>query len=318
MLTNARSLINSSRNNLELNVLKYPNDIDSVPHKILFRFVKRNTSQSEREFNRRNVSTNSNDFIILPVPSNIQDGVKLDYTIDNMGLTGEILSNTVRGMSNVTGANNFITEVGRSVGNTLSGLFAEGAIAQATAGGALAAGGQAISTLTRGLVNLNLDAGALNRAIAFGLGRMVNPYTTAIFNGVRLRTFNFEWIFSPSSISESRKIEEIIKKIRSKSLPKVSASSAIMYFPDEVEFTFLGMQDDTFSFPTAPCVITTFNIDRSPSGSPAFFAGSGAPAFFNISIGLMEIKPLVNTEQRSPSGANTISVSVNPSLSGAR
>ena len=305
-LTNARDLITNSRSNLSLNVLKYPNDIDSVPHKIIFRFIKRNTSVSDRQF--RITSQNSKDYLVLPVPTNIQDGVGIDYKVDNLGLIGELGSNVLRGLardgltSQTSYENAFQTVIDGVRSSVLSGALAQATAASAAAGLA-----------SRFRLNLNPDR--INNVISAGLGRIVNPFTTAIFQGVKLRTFSFEWNLSPSSRNESEKIEQIIKMLRTKALPKVKTTNgnAFMEFPEEVEFTFLGMQNDTFSFPTAPCVVTSFNVDRTPTGNPVFFAGTGAPAFFNISINLLEVRPLV-VQDVANGGQTTEQVTINPTL----
>jgi len=313
-LTNARDLINNSRRNLNLNVLKYPDDIDSVPHKIIFRFIKRNTSVSDRQF--RITSQNTKDYLVLPVPTNIQDGVNLTYTAENLNLSGEVISNIIRGISLPSGgdvisnATTLADQLYSGFRTNVGSAFLSGAMAQSLAGSAAA---EIIRNLSGR--NIQLNPQNIDRAIAQGLGQVVNPFTTAIFQAVKLRTFSFEWNFSPSKKEESLKIEEIIKTLRLKALPKVKASNgnAFMEFPDEVEFSFLGMQNDTFSFPTSPCVIQGFNVDRTPTGNPVFFAGTGAPAFFNISLSLLEIRPLV-AQDVEINGRTTTTVTSNPNL----
>lgn len=310
-LTNARDLINNSRRNLSLNVLKYPEDIDSVPHKIIFRFIRRNTAVNDRAF--RITSQNTQDYLVLPVPTNIQDGINLNYTAENLGLSGEILSRLARDVgSNGFSVNNLqstATSMYNTLTSTLGSTLLTGASAQASFGSAVSA---VVGRIVRGA---QVNAQNIDRAVAQGLGQIVNPFTTAIFQGVKLRTFSFEWNLSPSKKEESIKIEEIIKKLRAKSLPKVKSASgnAFMEFPDEVEFSFLGMQNDSFSFPTSPCVIQSFNVDRTPTGNPVFFAGTGAPAFFNISLSLMEIRPMIVHETTNNNNTTT-TVTSNPNL----
>lgn len=308
-LTNARSLINSSRQNLALSVLRYPDDIDSIPHKIIFRFVKRNTSVADRVFN---VSTNTNQYLVLPVPINIQDGVNLSYSTESLGLTGEVISqltNDVRNLS-ATRIMGMISNPS-SMTNPSPGMtsaLTSGAVLQQSIGASVSAMASA--------ARLNVNPNSINLAVAQGLGQIVNPFTTAIFQGVQLRQFSFEWFFSPSNPKESENLEKIIKMLRVKSLPKLkpNVGGAFLEFPDEVEFSFLGMQNDTFSFPTSPCVISSLNFDRSPTGQPVFFAGTGAPAFLSLYMSLVEIRPLIAQKVVDSTDADAYEVAVNPRL----
>lgn len=313
-LTNARSLINSSRQNLTLNVLRYPDDIDSIPHKIIFRFVKRNTSISDREF--RVTSTTSNQYLVLPVPVNIQDGVNVTYAAKDLGITGEVFSSMANSLTNA-GNHDMTTASGilaygqdqfNAFRRGLGPALTSGAVLQQSIGGAV--------SYAAGRLGLRVNADNVNNAVAAGLGQIVNPFTTAIFQGVALRNFAFEWFFSPSNPKESETIEKIIKMLRIKSLPKLKANSggSFLEFPDEVEFSFLGMQNDTFSFPTSPCVISSLNFDRSPTGQPVFFAGTGAPAFISLYMNLVEIRPLIAQKVTNSTDAEAYEVAVNPRL----
>lgn len=297
--TNLRSLISNSRSQLALsgnNIIKYPREIDETPHKVLFKFSKRGIRQ---EGNTQRASNSTGMFLVLPVPSQIKDGTSVDITGTNLGLSGELIS----GMSNYMAGLDFSTfpaaaaSGARTAGdiyNLVSGRGRSqltGFASELGQAGLQYIGGNVINSALSSMGISNPQAQA---AIAVGLGRILNPFTTAVFGGVKLRTFNFKWLFSPDNPSDSIELERVIKRLRAKSLPTVSTNNLFMEFPHEVEFTYLGMQNDTFSFPTAPCYISDLQVDRTAAGQPVFFAGTGAPAFVSIALSLIEIRPLVS------------------------
>lgn len=295
-----RNLISNSRRQLRLDnaILKYPREIDEVPHKILFKFTKRGFTQAGTNQRATNSSTM---FLTLPVPSKIVDGTSVKITGTDLGLTGELLagaSSYLSGMdfTSLEAAGRSALTAGRAIGDTLSNAYtspngAVGFAGELGRAGLQFYGAKLINAAVSRLAGVNVNAAA---ALAVGTGQILNPFTTAVFGGVDLRTFDFNWQFSPVGEQESVDLEKIIKRLRAKSLPTVSPNSLFMEFPHEVEFTYLGMQSDTFTFPTAPCYITSLQVDRTAAGTPAFFAKTGAPAFISIGMRLLEIRPLVS------------------------
>lgn len=294
-----RNLISNSRRQLSLDnaILKYPRELDEVPHKVLFKFTKRGFTQAGNTQRATNTSTM---FLALPVPAKIVDGTSVKISGTDLGLTGELIAGASSALSSmdftsVQGVAASGQAVYENLGNQLRNASLSGATGFAGELGRAGLqffGANIINTAIRNLApGVNTNAAA---ALAVGTGQILNPFTTAIFNGVNLRSFRFDWRFSPSSEQESIDLEKVIKRLRAKSLPTVSPNNLFMEFPNEVEFTYLGMQSDTFTFPTAPCYITGLEVDRTAAGTPAFFAKTGAPAFVSISLNLLEIRPLVS------------------------
>jgi hypothetical protein len=293
-----RNLISNSRRQLSLDnsILKYPREIDEIPHKVLFKFTKRGFTQAG---NTQRATNSSTMFLTLPVPGKIVDGTSVKISGTDLGLTGELIAGASSYLSgldftSVQGATASAGTVARDLVNSFQNTTLGGATSFAGELGRAGLqffGANIINTVANNLAGINANAAA---ALAVGTGQILNPFTTAVFNGVNLRTFNFSWRFSPSTEDDSIKLEKIIKRLRAKSLPTVSPNNLFMEFPNEVEFTYLGMQNDTFTFPTAPCYITGMEVDRTAAGTPAFFAKTGAPAFVSISLNLLEIRPLVS------------------------
>ena len=90
-----------------------------------------------------------------------------------------------------------------------------------------------------------------------------NPKKQALFNGVEPRTFTFQYTFSPHSIKEAKKIEDIIERFTNYSLPSLeNNNSAFFQFPHEFEIRFHNVA----GFPKlSQCVCTNVQTNYNPS-----------------------------------------------------
>ena len=116
---------------------------------------------------------------------------------------------------------------GKDIG--ILGRFAP-EVAQQIGGGDSAAITDSIQTFARvgkvGLIKsmikkLGADPNAVTQNIN---GKIANPYTEQVFNGIKLRDFNFNWKLVPRNRAEQRAIERIIRYLRRAALPDTSES----------------------------------------------------------------------------------------------
>lgn len=98
----------------------------------------------------------------------------------------------------------------------------------------------------RGLVGVG--AGAFNenlgRVLGNALKRVPNPQLQLMYRGLDLRSFAFDFTFTPSSAKEAQEIDEIIKTFTYYSLPDVTSGAGGQFFiPPQIfriKFAFLG------------------------------------------------------------------------------
>ncbi len=89
------------------------------------------------------------------------------------------------------------------------------------------------------LLGMNYDAAAAGRAASAATGITLNPYLTAIFNGVDFRSFNFTFKFAPHSLSDCDDIDKIVSAFRKASLPDGHSGDITMKYPDEFEIKYM-------------------------------------------------------------------------------
>lgn len=315
-VTTARGLMEQARSlsARSLDILKFPEDLEKVPHKMLINI--RSYSRAGAGTLSIPAGTNTRSAIALPVPARILESYSVNYASTDLGIIGNALSNAVSGvMNDNTSTLNSFGEGIRSFGREATGNPAglpEGlrnigqALAYQLAIGATATAGAA--------VGLNIPA---REAIAAGTGLIFNPHTTAIFGGVNLRTMEYSWVLAPKTEKESRNVEQIVRTLRNAMLPAKARNELFLKFPDQIEYKILGTLPD-YDMPTTPCVITNVTLNRTGNG-PVFFAKTGAPAVYNLAIQLMEIRALTRddflnaaTPSPTPSNPTTVPAPTNP------
>lgn len=340
LITNARTLVDQNRNGTlgPITALKFPDDIEAVPHKMVITirsraFNARTRSDGGIQANRV-TGSNIRGAVVLPVPSNIIENYSADYSRADLGVIGNAIATAsdslISGLGNVTSPFIDSTNIAGSlesiyraaadsvgpVRNALStGLNAVTGGNVANLGGAAAyqAAINATTVVTRDFFGIqNVPAAA---AIAAGTGMIFNPHQTAVFTGVNIRSIQYDWVLAPKKEKESKAVEQIVQTLRNAMLPKRSTNNLFLNFPDEIEYKILGPTND-YSMPTVPCVITNISLNRTGAGQPSFFAKTGAPTVYRLTIGLMEIRALLRDDfENTQSPSQTPN---NPTVRGVR
>jgi hypothetical protein len=132
-------------------------------------------------------------------------------------------------------------------------------------------------------------------------GVSINPYTSVRFKGMPLRRHNFRWKLSPESKENTDEIENIIKAISLRMHPQSTQPfgiewEVVLRYPELINFRIIGAENPDHIVPTAPCVIDSFNVDRTGGDYPSFFKGTGTPVVYGIHMSVIEILPLIRED----------------------
>ena len=198
--------------------------------------------------------------IILPIPSNLQEQFQVNYEGMEMG---EVFG----GIAEAAGAALNGAPLSEVAGQIQTDSIAKRVgqeVAKAVGGGAAVAAAQKF------------------------VGEVFNPHLTNVFKGVGLRQHQFNWRISPRSQDESFAIKGIIDKIRNNMLPQLSADRLRLSYPAEVFIQFHG--DPYGIMPMFRSVCTGLNVNHAAAGTPVFFAETGLPAEFELSLSFQEVE----------------------------
>jgi len=164
---------------------------------------------------------------------------------------------------------------------------------------------KSVSALKPGLIQsgVNLVKGALGMGegatdfALFSAGYAANPQLEVLFKGTQMRTFQFDFMFSPFNADESKNVQNIIKLFRFHQAPEVVTDSVGRFFvpPSEFDIDFLfNGQINPNLHQVGSVVLTGMNVDYSPNGWSTFADGSPT----NIRMSLQFTETEIVTKQR--------------------
>jgi hypothetical protein len=240
-------------------------------------------------------------YIILPMQPNLSSTNSTDWGSDSANIL-QLVAGSI--------FNSFYKNVGREGLNTdqlgkLKNDILQGGSSLIQSG---VSGSANIAALLAGqTVGTNL----LTRAT----GTVVNPNLEMLFNGPRLRTFNFSFDLTPRFKEEAKEIRKIIRILKKYMAPAQHDSNAFLKAPKIflLEYIYNGdiseeeLQDvDTESFrsPKAhpylnkikPCALTDLNVNYTPDGSYMTYRDGGSMTKYTLNMSFSEIEPVYQND----------------------
>lgn len=126
--------------------------------------------------------------------------------------------------------------------------------------------------------------GRLAQSVA---GMVRNPHLTTIFEGVKLKTYNFSWKLSPKSASEAQRMNEMLLYIKQYMHPAIIAGGFALEYPYLATVEFVGPPAVTMPN-VKDSFITGLTVNGAGAGAPAFFK-DGQPVTVEFSLSFQEI-----------------------------
>jgi len=133
-------------------------------------------------------------------------------------------------------------------------------------------------------------------------GTVVNPNMEMLFNGPRMRSFNFQFDMTPRSREESDQIRKIIKTFKKHMSPSKTYGNAFLKTPKIflLEYIYNGnISGGTANGNThpylnkfKPCALTEFNVNYTPDGSYMTYREDGSMTRYSIQMQFSEISPI--------------------------
>ena len=130
-------------------------------------------------------------------------------------------------------------------------------------------------------------------------GTVINPNLELLFKGPRLRTFNFNFTFTPRSEKESREVKKIIKTFKRNMAPRRSSSSLFLKTPRIFQLEYIYNDTDRqhpFLNKFKPCAMTNFAVNYTPDGSYMTYGDDGSLTSYAITMTFGELEPIYADE----------------------
>ena len=235
--------------------------------------------------------TRTKDTIALYMPNGLKADYNVSYKNSDMGIAG-VFAPDLAGVSNL---DQLVSEL-KAAGT--------GAAIRDTIADALAVG----ATTT---VADFISGGDLQGATRKILGKALNPALEAIFTGVDLRNFDFNFRFTPRNEPEFRTVDAIIKLFKFHMHPERVPGQNIgrhLIFPSEfdLQFMFGGVENAWLPFASS-CVLTKLNVNYGPNGETQFLqpidaTGGKAPPPSEINLSMSFTETEIMTKEKIAEG----------------
>jgi hypothetical protein len=236
--------------------------------------------------------------IILPIPSNIQDGNSVTFGPGNLdGLTASVLEYATSMMGKGQGITS-LSDVGTLITDALKG-------------GTSLLTGDALEYFTR-----NIAASAANipfggnltasQLLARQTGQILNPNMELLFEGVTLRSFKFSFKLTPRGPQEAAAIKDIIRILKQNMTPQ--SNGVYLKTPNIFELTYKkGSDNHPFLHKFKQCALTDMSVNYTGEGVYATYGGSvkdggGTPVSMIMDLGFKELEPIYSDDYNDGEG----------------
>jgi len=238
--------------------------------------------------------TDTNFYVELPIPKQVQDGNSVDWEGSSMNLF------TLAGMDIASLA---MTEPNKLLEN--SKILIDELVRTGNIGDALGIekGDTLIDSVRASLAGAAVNQfGAnvtTNNVLSRGTGQILNSNTELLFNGVNLRVFKFGFTFTPRSKRESDRALQIIRQMKMSMSPKKGGETSgsrgggiMIGAPDIFLLRYLhDGKDHPFLNSFKPCALTDFTVNYTGSNTYATYA-DGTPVHMKVSMTFKETNPV--------------------------
>ena len=241
--------------------------------------------------NKRPIST-----VLLPMPSNLQDGNSVSYNDSQMN------SITAAAIGGFTGA----AKAGqaKSGSDALEGVkkvFGATAVESGVAGLGM---GNATDLATKYLaaqaVNIFGANVTLEQIMSRQTGEIFNPNMELLFSGPTLRAFKFQFKMMPRNRDESDQVKRIIRTFKKNMAPKTNRSNLFLNTPNIFELRYRqGESEHKFLHKFKQCVLQDLQINYTGEGNYATY-DDGTPISMVMDLTFKELEPIYDIDYDDP------------------
>jgi len=226
------------------------------------------------------------DSVAIYLPPNVQDSTAAAYTGAATGVVGAAAA----------GAFGVIENMGKKDYE---------AAASGLVDAAQAIVGEAAIRATTELIEATSGAEGTRGLINKAFGQADNPYMEVLFDAMNLRTFTYNFTFSPKNREETEDVQKIIQLFRFHMSPELKGeANRFLTLPSEFDIHYMYQAQDgqasenDYYNKIATCVCTGCDVNYTPDGVKSF--EGGAPTKITMTLSFQETELL--TKERINEG----------------
>ena len=187
--------------------------------------------------------------------------------------------------------------LGLGVANDLMDLNIQGAMDNLLKAVGTGAGDLTPDVIKSWFAGKAIGANVLGRAT----GQTINNNVEVLFNGPGLRTFNYNYRFTPREPKEAVMVKNIIRFFKKQMAPKRSTSRIFLKSPNVFKLKYVFKNGDhPFLNNIKMCALNGFTVDYTPDGSYSTYSdggeGDGSMTSYNVGLSFKEMTPIYNED----------------------
>tara|TARA_B100001758_G_scaffold41453_1_gene32615 strand:+ start:6561 stop:7982 length:1422 start_codon:yes stop_codon:yes gene_type:complete len=236
--------------------------------------------------------------VILPMQPNFSESNAVSWGGDNLNplqaVLGRAAMGGIEGIGNIANPSVALEKMGdalKDVGTDLQAMFND---PMAEAGLIAYFAGQAVG------------ANILGRTA----GVTLNPNLELLFKGPNLRTFNFNFRFTPRSPKEAKEVKEIIRVFKKNMAVQRSTSNLFLLTPRvfTLEYVYNAEGNDGGKIHPylnifKPMAMTNLNVNYTPDGTYMTYNDGGSLTAYDLQMSFGELEPIYADEFDDPDDA---------------
>jgi len=220
----------------------------------------------------RNTTKRITDSVAIYLPPNVTDTTTATYTGAATGVIGAAAAGAFGIAKNM--ANSDYEAAAQGLVDSAKAMVGEAAIRAAT-------------ELAEGLTGSEGTRGLINKAF----GQADNPYMEVLFDKMELRTFTYNFTFSPKNREETMDVQKIIALFRFHMAPELKGeANRFLTLPSEFDIHYMYQDkagqasENDFYNKIATCVCTGCEVNYTPDGVKSFEGGAPTKITMNVSF----------------------------------
>ena len=163
----------------------------------------------------------------------------------------------------------------------------------------MAKGGEEFQKLVKDIGTSDIAAYFAGQAIgnntifSRAAGKVLNQNLELLFSGPGLRTFSYNFRFTPREEAEARVVKSIIKLFKKAMAPRLSESGIFLKSPHvfKLKYYYKNGQEHPYLNKIKTCALTNFNIQYAPDGSYMTY-DDGSMTSYTASMSFAELNPI--------------------------
>jgi len=235
-------------------------------------------------------------YVRLPMPDQLTDNYGMEINSTALGLAGMADMSKLPTISDlISGGKSIAQETYNSGGANITRMINR--VSEYAASVAPGVVDKIMNTNPANVLALTpgVSETIFGRAAQLETGMVRNPHMTTIFDGVKLREFQFTWKLSPKTPEEADEMSRMITEIKKYMHPEIKYAGFAYDYPYLAEVNFIGGSTTNTTLPSVgKSFISALSVNNLTSGVPAFYT-DGRPVTIELSLQLNEVN--VKTRQ---------------------